>query len=161
MRKGRNVCKEIIEYNIKSEVAQIQLIIHSVGGSCTAGFAVIDIIEWSRIPVYTTGIGMIASMGLLVFMTGSKGHQGHYSPNLDSFTQVSGFDGGQLQPTHCRPKRRGFDARADRRSLSPAHKLKSKEDLEQTLLRDVDTWLSPDEAVRLGSRYVESLGSRS
>jgi len=40
--------------------------------------------------------------------------------------------------------------------------LKSKEDLEQTLLRDVDTWLSPEEAVRHGiADTVEPLGNRS
>lgn len=31
-------------------------------GSCPAGFAIIDIMEWSRLPIFTTGIGMIASM---------------------------------------------------------------------------------------------------
>ena len=72
---AESVCKEIIECNIKAEVNQIQVIINSPGGSCPAGFSVIDIIEWSRIPIYTTGIGMIASMALLIFMTGEKGHR--------------------------------------------------------------------------------------
>lgn len=35
----RSVCKEIgIEYNIKGETNQIQMIINSPGGSCPAGF---------------------------------------------------------------------------------------------------------------------------
>ena len=72
---SENVCKEIIEYNISEKLDHIQLIINSVGGSCHAGFAIIDIMEWSRLPIYTTGIGMIASMGLLVFMTGQKGRR--------------------------------------------------------------------------------------
>ena len=57
---AESVCKEIINLNIKGEVNQIQLIINSPGGSCAAGFSIIDIMEWSRIPIYTTGIGMIA-----------------------------------------------------------------------------------------------------
>jgi hypothetical protein len=40
-------------------------------GLNAAGFAIIDLMEWSRLPIYTTGIGMIASMGLAVFMARS------------------------------------------------------------------------------------------
>ena len=47
---AESVCKEVIEYNIKGEVNQIQMIINSPGGSCPAGFSIIDIMEWSRIP---------------------------------------------------------------------------------------------------------------
>src|SRR5512138_95473 len=72
---AESVCKEIIDLNIKGEVNHIQMIINSPGGSCPAGFSIIDIMEWSRIPIYTTGIGMIASMGLLIFMTGEKGRR--------------------------------------------------------------------------------------
>ena len=54
---AEGICKQIIEYNIKGEVNQLQMIINSPGGSCPAGFSIIDIMEWSRIPIYTTGIG--------------------------------------------------------------------------------------------------------
>lgn len=72
---AESVCKEIIEYNIKGNINQVQMVINSPGGTCTAGFSVIDIMEWSNIPIYTTGIGIIASMGLLIFMAGEKGHR--------------------------------------------------------------------------------------
>ena len=72
---SESVCKEIIEFNITGEVDHIQMIINSSGGSCPAAFAIIDIMEWSRLPIYTTGLGMIASMGLLMFMTGMKGRR--------------------------------------------------------------------------------------
>ena len=47
------VCREIIEINVAGEVDTIQLIINSAGGSCYAGFAIIDIMEWSRIPIFS------------------------------------------------------------------------------------------------------------
>ena len=72
---SENVCKEIIEYNISGKTDHIQMIINSSGGSCPDGFAIIDIMEWSRIPIFTTGIGIIASMALLVFMTGTRGRR--------------------------------------------------------------------------------------
>ena len=156
---AENVCKEIIEYNIKSEVSQIQLIIHSIGGSCTAGFAIIDIIEWSKIPVYTTGIGMIASMGLLVFMTGAKGHR-VITPRTSilSHRYLALTAGNYSQLIAGRKEEDLMHGRIVEHYLRHTN-MKTKEDLEQTLLRDVDTWLSPDEAVKFGvADTVEPLG---
>ena len=48
---SETVCKEIIEYNISGKVDHIQMIINSSGGSCSAGFAIIDIMEWSRLSI--------------------------------------------------------------------------------------------------------------
>ena len=67
------VCEQIIEINVTAQIAPIQMIVNSPGGSCTDGFTVIDMMEWLRIPIYTAGIGMIASMGLLIFMAGERG----------------------------------------------------------------------------------------
>jgi ATP-dependent Clp protease protease subunit len=54
--KAESVCKEIIEYNIKGSINQVQMVINSPGGTCTAGFSIIDLMEWSNLPIYTTGI---------------------------------------------------------------------------------------------------------
>ena len=37
--KAESVCKEIIEYNIKGSINQVQMVINSPGGTCTAGFS--------------------------------------------------------------------------------------------------------------------------
>jgi ATP-dependent Clp protease protease subunit len=72
-------CKDaisfILEKNIdttKTRPKEIHLIINSMGGSVTAAFSLIDIMLGSTIPIVTTGIGQIASCGLLIFMTGNK-----------------------------------------------------------------------------------------
>ena len=49
--------------------------VSSPGGDVDAGLALVDMMKWSRIPVYTTGYGMVASMGLIIFMAGTKGHR--------------------------------------------------------------------------------------
>ena len=72
---AETVCRSIIEMNLSGKNPQIQVIINSAGGECAAGFAIIDIMNWSRLPVFTTGLGIVASMGLLVFMAGQKGHR--------------------------------------------------------------------------------------
>lgn len=42
---SESICKEIIEYNIKGEADHLQMIINSPGGSCPAGFAIIDMMD--------------------------------------------------------------------------------------------------------------------
>lgn len=65
----------ILEANIDQDCTwkYITLIINSPGGYVTDGFALIDVIFGSRIPIKTVGLGMIASMGLQVFLAGEKG----------------------------------------------------------------------------------------
>ena len=147
---SENVCKEIIEYNISGKIDHIQLIINSAGGSCPAGFAIIDIMEWSRLPIYTTGIGMIASMSLLVFMTGSKGRRvitPRTSMLSHRYTSMTWGNHSQLLAN-----RKEQDLEHDRivDHYLRYSGIQSKEELEKYLLRDVDTWLTPEEAVKFG-----------
>ena len=147
---AESVCKEIIEYNIKAEVNQIQMVINSPGGSCAAGFSIIDIMEWSRIPIYTTGIGMIASMALLVFMTGDKGRR-VVTPRTSILShRFSAFSvGSHSQLIAGRREEDLAHERIVQHYLAYSN-IKDKGELEKCLLRDVDTWLSPEEAVQHG-----------
>jgi ATP-dependent Clp protease, protease subunit len=69
------VIRFIIESNLNAEHDHLTLIINSPGGYVTCGFAVIDVMEGSRIPIHTVGLGQISSMGLNIFITGAKGHR--------------------------------------------------------------------------------------
>ena len=57
----------------KNRLENITLIVNSPGGEVTSAFALIDIMQGSRIPVHTLGLGQISSAGLLIFMAGKKG----------------------------------------------------------------------------------------
>ena len=147
---SESVCKEIIEYNISGKTDHIQMIINSSGGSCAAGFAIIDIMEWSRIPIYTTGIGMIASMALLVFMTGTRGRRvitPRTSMLSHRYSSITWGNHSQLLAT-----RKEQDLEHDRivDHYLRYSGIESKEELEKYLLRDVDTWLAPEEGVKFG-----------
>lgn len=160
--KAECVCKEIIEFNIKGNINQVQMVINSPGGTCTAGFSIIDIMEWSNIPIYTTGIGMIASMGLLIFMTGEKGHR-VVTPRTSilshRFSAINFGNHSQLIAG-----RREEDMLHERilNHYMAYSNIKDSKELEKYLLRDVDTWLSTDEAVQLGIvDVVEPMKKRS
>ena len=53
--------------------ADIQLYINSPGGSVSAGFGIIDTMNFIRCDVATTCIGMAASMGAFLLAAGAKG----------------------------------------------------------------------------------------
>ena len=155
------MCKEIIEYNISEKLDHIQLIINSPGGSCSAGFAIIDIMEWSRLPIYTTGIGMIASMGLLVFMTGQKGKR-VITPRTSILShRYSAMSWGNHSQLLAGRKQQDLEHQKIIDHYLGYSGINSKEDLEKYLLREVDTWLSPEEAIELGIADIYSTDSGS
>lgn len=73
--QAREVCERIVELNVRGEADCVQLVISSGGGDWRAGFSIFDLMAWSRLPVYTTGVGLVASMALVIFMAGEAGHR--------------------------------------------------------------------------------------
>ena len=70
--------KMIMEYNLtpeKDAPKVIHLYINSPGGYVDSCMHLIDIVKQSRIPVYTYGMGSIASCGVMLMMAGQKGHR--------------------------------------------------------------------------------------
>ncbi len=155
---SQTVCQEIIEINVAGEVDHIQMIINSNGGSCSAAFAIIDLMEWSQIPVYTTGIGMIASMGLLIFMTGEKDRR-VITPRTSilSHRYTAMTMGNHSQLLAGRKEEDLLHERIIEHYLNYSS-IETRKELEQLLLQDVDTYLTPMEAVEYGlADIVEKL----
>ena len=145
-----NVCQQIIEMNVAGEVDHIQMIINSPGGSLTAGFAIVDMMEWSRIPIYTTGIGMIASMALMIFMVGEKGRR-VITPRTSILShRYSAIAAGNHSQLLAGRKEEDLAHKRIIEHYMAYSNLKTQTDLEKILLRDVDTWLSPEEAIEYG-----------
>ena len=66
----------ILERNLaKQRPETIRLVINSQGGELQSGFALIDVMEASRIPIWTYGIGSLCSAALTIFITGDKGNR--------------------------------------------------------------------------------------
>ena len=74
---SKEVVTWILEANLHdgNKFTDLTLIITSPGGYTPHGFAIIDAMRGSSIPVKTVGLGMIASCGLLIFIAGKKGHR--------------------------------------------------------------------------------------
>ena len=148
--RSESVCEKIIEFNVCDDAELIQIIINSSGGDCAAGFAIIDLLDWSRLPVYTTGIGMVASMALAIFMAGEKGHR-VLTPRTSILShRFSALSFGNHSELVARRKEEDLlHGRLVHHYLMHTA-FTSAEEVTEHLLRDVDTWLSPAEAIEAG-----------
>jgi ATP-dependent Clp protease protease subunit len=62
-------------YVTPNKKKELLLMICSEGGDLSACFALIDTMRSSQIPIKTVGLGLIASCGLLIFISGTKGRR--------------------------------------------------------------------------------------
>ena len=72
------VCQWISDANNlppKERPSFLNMFINSPGGIASAAFSIIEMMKASRIPIRTIGLGEIASAGLLIFITGSRGNR--------------------------------------------------------------------------------------
>ncbi len=148
--KAEQVCQQIIKLNVDGKHEHIQMIINSAGGELPSGFAIIDVMEWSAIPIYTVGLGMVASMALLIFMAGVKGHR-TLTPNTSLLShRFWSLDIGNYSDLLALRKQHDIEHQRILQHYIRYTNMKSVEELEAKVLRDVDTWLTPEEAIQHG-----------
>ena len=149
-------CKAAIEFilenNFNNEVKkpkELNLIICSPGGDLSAAFALIDVMRGSSIPIKTTGLGMIASAGLLIFISGTKGKR-LLTPNTSILSHQ--FTWGSFGKEHeLFAAVKEFDL-TTKRMIKHYKKCTglSDADIRKYLLPPQDVWLSAPEALKLG-----------
>ena len=148
-----NSCREAIKFIMKAnfqpkKLDHLTIVICSPGGAVDAGFALIDTMKGSAIPVRTVGLGLIASCGLLIFMAGKKGHRiltpntsilshqwawGSHGKEHELFATVKEFELTTKRMIAHYRKCTGLSEKKVRTELLPAE----------------DKWLSAEEALSL------------
>ena len=135
--------------NIEKKHKELNLVICSPGGDLAAAFALIDVMKGSAIPVKTTGLGMIASAGLLIFISGIPGKR-ILTPNTSILSHQ--FSWGSWGKEHeLFAAVREFDL-TTRRMIKHYKKCTglSDKEIRQYLLPPQDIWLDGKEAKKLG-----------
>lgn len=146
------VINAIIEKNLlpqRERPQEITLVINSPGGEVHSAFALIDTIKGSAIPIKTVGLGMIASCGILTFMSGTKGRR-LITPNTSILShQYSWGSAGKEHELFARV--REFEL-STQRMLEHYKKCTglSEKKIREILLPAEDVWLSAKEAVKFG-----------
>jgi ATP-dependent Clp protease, protease subunit len=146
-------CKGAIEWILEENFREerkpfLHLIINSPGGSCDACFALVDIMRGSSIPVRTTGLGMIASCGFIIFITGAKGHR-VLTPNTSILSHQ--YSWGSWGKHHELVADRVEQDRLHEKIINHYKKCLNlpKKVIEEKLLPEKDVWLSASEALKL------------
>ena len=84
-------------YISKIRKSELLLMVCSEGGDLSAAFALIDTMKSSKIPIKTVGLGLIASCGLLIFISGQKGRR-FLTPNTSILSHQ--FSAGSEGKSH-------------------------------------------------------------
>ena len=146
------VIQTIIEKNLmpnSQRPNQLTLVINSPGGQVHSAFALIDTMKGSAIPVKTVGLGMIASCGLLTFMSGHKGRR-VITPNTSILShQYSWGSGGKEHELFARVREFELSTQRMIEHYKKCTGLTEKK-VRDILLPPEDRWLSAKEAVKYG-----------
>jgi ATP-dependent Clp protease protease subunit len=159
--------KPIIEWILyenhisKTRKSELLLMVCSEGGDLSAAFALIDTMKSSKIPIKTVGLGLIASCGLLIFISGQKGRR-FLTPNTSILSHQ--FSAGSEGKSHeLFATMREFELTNKR--ILDHYKLCTGLD-ESTIMSQLlpaqDVWLNHDAALKLNlCDYIEGVSPPS
>lgn len=139
----------ILEANLNNELEHVNFIINSPGGYVNSGFSLIDVILGSAVPVHTTGLGMIASMGLNIFIAGHKGTRTLTPNTLIISHQWSGGRMGKEHELIASQKRDNIISTMIIQHYK-RHTGLSEKNIKKYLLPPSDVYLTAMEAKKLG-----------
>ena len=72
---AEKVIRQLLILEADSSSKPIYVYIDSPGGDVDAGFAIFDMIRFIKPPVYTIGMGLVASAGALILLAAQKNHR--------------------------------------------------------------------------------------
>jgi ATP-dependent Clp protease protease subunit len=144
------VIEWILSANLRpNKPKELTLGICSRGGDLNACFALVDIIKGSKIPIRTVGLGMIASCGLLLFISGAKGKR-TLTPNTAILShQYTWGKYGKEHELFAANKEMELTSKRITEHYKRCTGL-SEKDIKKHLMPPHDVWLSAKEAKKLG-----------
>ena len=141
------VCAQLLFLEAENPKKDISMYINSPGGVVTSGLSIYDTMEYIKPDVSTVCIGQAASMGSLLLTAGAKKKR-YCLPNARIMThQPSGGFQGQASDIEIHAKEI-ISLRSRLNNIYVKHSGKKIAEIET--LMDRDTFLSPDDAVKLG-----------
>ena len=150
-------CEFILKSNlIRRSPEPLTILINTVGGECAEGFAIIDLMETSRIPIATVGIGQIMSMGVLLLSGGTKGMR-TLTKNAEVMAhQFAGyFHGKQRELIATQTAYKMLEMKFFKHFLT--HSTMTERQIRDVLFAPSDRYLTPTECKKYGlvDRVVE------
>ncbi len=135
----------------------INLFINSGGGECYSGLELISVMRYVHSPVYTTVLGLAASMAAVIASNGEKGHRKALPYSRFMIHQPSsgiGYSTFRDQQIHLQEME---SLKHDLYEVLSQNSNLTLEEVEH--LCDRDNWMKPQEAIRLG--FLDSVIERT
>jgi ATP-dependent Clp protease protease subunit len=126
----------------------IHLYINSGGGECYSGLELVSVMNYIESPVYTTVLGLAASMGAVIASNGEKGHRKALPYSRFMIHQPSsgvGYSTFRDQQIHLKEME---SLKQDLYQVLAKNSGQSVEEIER--LCDRDNWMKPEEAIAMG-----------
>ena len=144
---AEKVIRQLLILEADSATKPIYVYIDSPGGDVDAGFAIFDMIRFIKPPVYTIGMGLVASAGALILLAASKNYRlGLPNSHYLIHQPLSGIKGVATDiEIHAKEIEK---IRAKINTLIAEETGKNVPEVAKDT--DRDYWLSADEAVNYG-----------
>jgi ATP-dependent Clp protease protease subunit len=126
----------------------IHLYINSGGGECYSGLELVSVMNYIESPVYTTVLGLAASMGAVIASNGEKGHRKALPYSRFMIHQPSsgvGYSTFRDQQIHLKEME---SLKQDLYQVLAKNSGQTPEEIER--LCDRDNWMKPEEAIAMG-----------
>lgn len=127
--------------------ADISLYINSPGGDVTAGWAIMDTMQYIKSPVSTIGMGLVASMGAVLLAAGEKGKRFALPNTSIMIHQPLGGTEGQITDIEIQVKEFQRNKKTLTKQMSEFTGKKEKEVFDAM---ERNNWLNPVEAKEFG-----------
>ena len=144
---ANSIVAQLLFLESENPNAEISMYINSPGGDVSAGWAIMDTMQYIKAPVSTIGMGLVASMGSVLLAAGEKGKR-FVLPNTQIMIHqpLAGAQ-GQITDMAIHMKRlETIKARMNR--ILAENTGKSVEEITEACERD--NFMTSDEAVEFG-----------
>ncbi|MBP3397398.1 MAG: ATP-dependent Clp protease proteolytic subunit [Alphaproteobacteria bacterium] len=144
---ANSIVAQLLFLESENPNADISMYINSPGGDVSAGWAIMDTMQYIKAPVSTIGMGLVASMGSVLLAAGEKGKR-FALPNTSIMIHqpLGGFQ-GQVTDVEIRVKEM---QRTKQMLIKQMSEFTGKKEKELFDAMERDNWMCPDEAKKFG-----------
>ena len=147
-KTGKEITELLLAFDYKNALTKIMqpihLMINSGGGSVTAAWQICDIMDCISTPVFTIGVGTVASAALAIFINGERNHRIlSDKTSVMSHQYTWGIEGKYKDLVHTQEEFGNIYERLEKHYTKNTRL--SKEFVRKKLLSD-DCWLTAEQA---------------
>lgn len=144
-----DIVNTLLHYHYGDFKGPVQLLINSPGGQVDVGWAIIDTMNFIRLPVYTIAVGYVCSMAADIFVNGDVRTAGEHSTLM--IHQHSTGAIGKYSDMIAAAEGDRIEHERRLKHYQVNSKYKTQDKVKEKLFKDnKDLWLTPDEMLKHG-----------